>query len=623
MSNEQGSESTVSRRQIMKEAEMAEEKEAPKKVSRREFVKGAAAVASVGALASCAPAATPGPGETAAPAATCPPAGECPTPWIPEKWDYEADVVVVGRGYAGLTASIAAHDAGSSVLVLEKAPEELSGGNSVCCSGSSRILGPAADHATFLKMQAWGTVLDDEVCLATAEAFLGLIDWLQGLGLTLDVTERVAPPREEAWTRFQALVDGFVSPEFGLMPGSSSQSMKIMKPDGNARGRDLWEAIRGVATARGIEPMFATPAKELIQDPVTKEILGVVAAEGATGIHGEGGKKVYVRAKKAVVLACGGLENNEQMTRNFMPSSRSNYVTPIGSRFNTGDGLYMATAVGAKLWHLNSAEIYIFACLPASKEMGNAVVTRADATDKAIWVNRFGKRFLNERQSWSHTKTTQAYDAFLYKNFPQDDEAYCDYPNQPYYMIFDDTLMAERLGYPSYGEEGYTYKGGFLAALNLHRWSDDNSEELAKGWIIKADTIEELGKKIVTKNFWGQVVGMDAAGLVETVNEYNEYCALGEDPDFARYPDTLVPINKPPFYAIELCGAQLNTNGGPMHDKYARTLDANENPIPRLYSAGELGSIYGHLYMGAGNVPEALSMGRVAGEHAAGLEALG
>jgi len=54
--------------------EMAEEKEAPKRLSRKDFVKGAAAVAGAGALASCAPAATPAP--EAAP--TCPPAEECP-----------------------------------------------------------------------------------------------------------------------------------------------------------------------------------------------------------------------------------------------------------------------------------------------------------------------------------------------------------------------------------------------------------------------------------------------------------------------------------------------------------------------------------------------------------------
>jgi hypothetical protein len=51
-------------------------------------------------------------------------------PWIPAKWDYETDVVVVGTGYAGLAAAIAVNDAKANVIVLEKAPEKFAGGNS-------------------------------------------------------------------------------------------------------------------------------------------------------------------------------------------------------------------------------------------------------------------------------------------------------------------------------------------------------------------------------------------------------------------------------------------------------------------------------------------------------------
>ena len=124
MSEEQGSEGTVSRNQSIKEEEMAEEKEAPRKLSRKDFVKGAAAVAGVGALASCAPAATPAPGQTAAPAPTCPPAGECapcPVAGLPETWDMETDVLVVGSGHCGgLPCAIEAKNAGADVLVIER-----------------------------------------------------------------------------------------------------------------------------------------------------------------------------------------------------------------------------------------------------------------------------------------------------------------------------------------------------------------------------------------------------------------------------------------------------------------------------------------------------------------------
>jgi succinate dehydrogenase/fumarate reductase flavoprotein subunit len=308
------------------------------------------------------------------------------------------------------------------------------------------------------------------------------------------------------------------------------------------------------------------------------------------------------------------------MSVNNLPGSKSNLVTPIGSPFNTGDGILMATRAGAKLWHMNCGEIYIMACKPASEKLGNAVTTIAAGSDKAIWVNRYGKRFLNECKSWGHTKRNLAKDDFKYEIPTTDGEDYADYPNMPFYWIFDDTLMkAGRLGYPAYDEPGYVYNGGFLAAHMLNRWSTDNQAELAKGWFVKADTIEELAKKIVSKDFFGRTLPMDPAALAKTVNDYNNYCTAGKDPEFARYPATLKPIKTPPYYAMELCAAMLNTNGGPVHNQYAQTLDTDGKPIPRLYSAGELGSIYGFLYQGAGNVPEALSMGRVAGEQAAKL----
>ena len=65
----------------------------------------------------------------------------------------------------------------------------------------------------------------------------------------------------------------------------------------------------------------------------------------------------------------------------------------------------------------------------------------------------------------------------------------------------------------------------------------------------------------------------------------------------------------------------VNTQGGPRHNSLAQTLDVDGNPIPRIYSAGELGSFFGHLYQGGSNLPEALVFGMIAGEHAAGLGA--
>ena len=65
----------------------------------------------------------------------------------------------------------------------------------------------------------------------------------------------------------------------------------------------------------------------------------------------------------------------------------------------------------------------------------------------------------------------------------------------------------------------------------------------------------------------------------------------------------------------------FNTQGGPRRNEKAEIVRPDGTPIPRLYSAGELGSIYSYLYQGTGNLGECLAFGRIAGRNAAGLGA--
>jgi predicted oxidoreductase len=76
-------------------------------------------------------------------------------------------------------------------------------------------------------------------------------------------------------------------------------------------------------------------------------------------------------------------------------------------------------------------------------------------------------------------------------------------------------------------------------------------------------------------------------------------------------------IAEPPFYAAQLWPVVSNTQGGPRHDEKQRVVDAFGAPIPRLYAAGELGSVFGHLYMSGGNLAECFIGGRMAGREAA------
>ncbi len=169
------------------------------------------------------------------------------------------------------------------------------------------------------------------------------------------------------------------------------------------------------------------------------------------------------------------------------------------------------------------------------------------------------------------------------------------YPRIPSYVIFDE--VARQKG-PIASEVGWI--------ADYYEWSKDNATEIKKGWIKTAATIRELSSQI----------GIRPETLQETVGKYNICCAGGYDPELGRRQETLSPIAKPPFYAIAVQPCLINTQGGPKRNERAQVLDVHQKPIRRLYSAGELGSIWGVLYPGAGNVTECLTFGRIAAKNA-------
>ena len=105
-----------------------------------------------------------------------------------------------------------------------------------------------------------------------------------------------------------------------------------------------WQLFERLVKQRPIRILYETPARELIQHDITKEILGVRAQRG--------NESIAVKARKAVVLTCGGFENNQQMIRDYLPGVPYCYTS--GTPYNEGDGITMAMSVGADLWHMNN-----------------------------------------------------------------------------------------------------------------------------------------------------------------------------------------------------------------------------------------------------------------------------
>jgi succinate dehydrogenase/fumarate reductase flavoprotein subunit len=146
-------------------------------------------------------------------------------------------------------------------------------------------------------------------------------------------------------------------------------------------------------------------------------------------------------------------------------------------------------------------------------------------------------------------------------------------------------------------------------------WSFDNREEIDRGWVIRANTIEELAGKISADPDNGGM--MSPAALRATMNRYHEHCQTGEDVDFGKPKEWLQSIQDPPYYAVKLWPGGPNTQGGPKRNTGGQSLRVDNTPIPRLYAAGELGSVWGMLYQRGGNIAECIAFGRIAGMNAA------
>ena len=548
-----------------------------KNLSRRKFFKDAAvdaaAVAGASALA--------GLGSTPAAAQT-----KCLST-IPAKWDYEADLVIVGAGMAGLSTAITAADAGAKVLILEKLSQKYEGGNSKVCMQFIWAPKDVAEGTTYIKAMDCGMTEDEDIFKVMSEGLEENLKVLKDLGATL------AP--------LSLAVAGIAFPE---LPGSDCYQAYAWSVNGADRettgdGR-LWQFMRDQVQKRGIRVLYETPAKELIQDGGTKEVVGVMAESK--------GAKVAVKAKKAVVLACGGFEFDYAMQKQFFWGSP---VMGVGTPGNTGDGIKMAQKVGADLWHMDEINGGQPGCFLVPG-MDPSVVGVASASPKGnsnILVNKLGKRYMNDKGGTrSHGLGT--------RNLDFNAEA-MDWSSVPCWAIFDETSRKAGCALSTRAISG----GGKWTWFAWHSgiiWSADNSEEVAKGWILKANSLAELAEKIKADPDNRKL--MDAKNLEAAVAQYNQYCAEKIDAEFGRSPGTLMPISGPPFYAMKLWPNTANTMGGPRRNKLCQIVDPDKKPIARLYGTGELGSFWGWGYNSGGNLGECLFSGRIAAKQAVALK---
>jgi succinate dehydrogenase/fumarate reductase flavoprotein subunit len=487
----------------------------------------------------------------------------------------ETDVVVVGYGGAGAAAAITAHDAGAKVAIVESS--SCGGGNTLVSMGGFLCPNNAQDAFDYISglFEFSHSDKNDEMIRVFSQESVKNVDWIKSL-------------------RQGTEVQLYGHAGYSQLPGAGSMEKYLVKGKGKGMtlfARNLWDLFTyAVEKKRKIPVLTLSPARRLLTDG-NGEIAGVIAESG--------GKEFSIRTNRAVILTTGGYEFDQQILQNNL---KGYPIYACGHPGNTGDGIRMAQKVGAALWHMNGVSCGLGLKVPDFK---SGFLMLIDAPGH-ILVDRDARRFVNEKGIEPHAGllAVDHYDTQTLK-----------FPRIPCYAIFDENA---RLKGP------ISWATGFGAAGQKYKWSRDNSIEIEKGWITRGNTIVELAKKLK----------LNEAGLSETVAKWNDEVKKGRDTQFNRpiktsgenrpaYKDFVSsiisePIETPPFYGLELYPCLVNTQGGPMRNARAQVLDAFGEPIPRLYSAGELGSMWGIIYQGGGNIAECMVFGRIAGKNAAG-----
>lgn len=447
-------------------------------------------------------------------------------------FDATADIIIAGAGGAGLAAAAEAAQHGLKVFICEKAG--VPGGSTNLSSGL---------------MQAAGTNYQKAMTDYKNDTPAKHADYLLEVG-----EETLSPSLVKGWTA-GAPEDLDWLADQGLkwievhghdhIPQIENHNYadRIHAYEGGggaAQGTPLTQTMLRTARQNGAEISYDTAVVSLIQDRDLNKIVGVVALKDD--------KPLYLKASKGVILATAGIDQNPALAHDINPQQYHDLVHHKCNSANTdtGDGILLGLSVGGQTTGTNGAIDYC-------AKTGNATDKRVP-TIPLIFVNNSGSRFVCEDATFS----------FGYREiFRQEAEH-----GGPTYMLFDQN---------SIHEPGSVWTEKSLA------------EDIKNGVVQKAETIEDLAKKI----------NVPVVNLNKTLTSWNANVKRGEDPDFNRQ-EGLKPIQAP-YYAYQNQAISLGAIGGLKVNADCEVLDYLGNPISGLLAAGQTaGGWLGPYYVGAG-----------------------
>lgn len=512
--------------------------------------------------------------------------GETPAPPILAKDIKETvtvDVVVLGAGIAGLSASLSAAEAGAKTVALEKAPAINFRGcyNAALASRLQKKEGVKNDKGEIIyHIMQWGAYRNDQkVVKLWADNCDQVMDWILDMCDDANVEPHLLDTAPRPWYFQNFSVAHF----FG-----------DLGPTGWPAEQNLAELLFKYARMRGVDFRFKTPAVRLLREGRGR--VGGVIARNPDGHY------VQYNAQRGVVLCTGDYGSDKEMVKKYVGPWCAELDTPYpqfttfatglsDGRVNTGDGHKMGMWIGAAIddpphcpmlfdWGAEKED-------PLEQARGFFDIHR----QPWLYVNLRGERFMNEDIPWAYevNQIVQQPGGFAWSVF----DAKCDQEFQRF-----NCQCCKHIGPPT-----GLYREGQI------------SERIKSGEVLPAGTIEELARKI----------GVPVKTFEATVKRYNELARSGNDVDFNKQPNLLTTVEKPPFYAGKFKGCYLVIVGGLKINTNLQVLDTEQNPIPGLYAAGNAsGSFFGDQYpttMPGLSHSRAWTFGRLAGLKAAAEKA--
>jgi tricarballylate dehydrogenase len=486
----------------------------------------------------------------------------------------EYDVIIVGAGNAAFCAALSARENGASVLMLERSPEELNGGNSRFTAGAMRFAYDGADDIRTLcpdlseeqiEITDFGTYetsqffddmfritqyrTDSKLCETLVTKSLDTMKWMRDQGI------RFMP----IYGRQAFKVDG----KFKFWGGLTLETW--------GGGPGLVDRHTELAGKAGIEIRYGARVRELLFD-----------GHKVTGVRISKDDELYDVTGKAVILAAGGFQSNAEMrTRYLGPGWEMAKVR--GTAFNTGDGIRMALDIGASPFG-NWSGCHAVGWDFNAPEYGDLAV--GDGFQKhsypfGIMVNATGKRFVDEGADFRN---------YTYAKYGR---VVLEQPDQFAWQVFDQKVT--------------------------HLLRDEyRIKQVSK---VTAPTLEQLVKKMegVDKDsFLTEIAQYNAA--VDTQTSFDPNVKDGRSTNGLSIPKSnwANTLTEGPFEAYHVtCGITFTFGGLRVDPQTSQVISDDQAPIPGLFAAGELvGGIFYFNYPGGTGLMSGSVFGRQAGENA-------